>query len=97
MVTLTEDSWFTVMVMGDSDMRPVFTPVEIPYIDLQAIITEALGSVDAVSNLISPAVPLPRKHPVYPFALTNPIWVDLDGDGFDAPGIPEWFREPDGN
>ena len=26
----------------------------------------------------------PRTHPVHPYALTNPIWVDVDGGGFDA-------------
>jgi hypothetical protein len=29
-----------------------------------------------------------------PYALTNPIWVDVGGDGWDAPGLPEWMSEP---
>ena len=40
-------------------------------------------------------VPIPRGFEVIPFALTNPIWVDQNGDGnFMAPGIPEWLERP---
>jgi hypothetical protein len=89
-VTPTKDSWYVVMAMGDGDLSPVFTPVEIPYVELQSIVTEALAGVDAVSSLLSPAIPVPKEFPIRPFALTNPIWVDLAGDGFDAPGVPAW-------
>ena len=37
---------------------------------------------------------IPRTFPIHPFALTNPIWVDKDGDGFDPPGIPDWLERP---
>jgi hypothetical protein len=85
------DSWYVVIVTGDSDLAPLFTPVEIPYVDLQQIVTEALGGVPSVSFLAGETVPIPRQFPIHPFALTNPIWVDRDGDGFDAPGLPAWM------
>lgn len=88
------DSWYAVIVTGDEPLDPVFTPVEIPYVDLQIIVSEALGDVDAVSSLIGDSPALPRVYPVYPFALTNPIWVDVDGDGWVAPGLPDWLRTP---
>jgi hypothetical protein len=93
-VPVTEDTWFVAIVMGPGDLAPLFTPVEIPYIDLEIIVTEALSGVEAVGSFLDPAVPIPREYPVLPFAITNPIWVDTDGDGFDAPGRPSWFVAP---
>ena len=90
-----KDSWYVAVALGDGDLSPVFTPVEIPYIELQAVVTEALAGVGAVSSLMSPAIPIPKEYPIRPYAITNPIWVDLEGDGFDAPGLPEWLHPPE--
>jgi hypothetical protein len=94
-VELEEDAWLVTIVMGDGDLGPVFSPIEVPYVDLQMVVEEALGGVDLVSSMLVPAAPLPRVHPVHPFALTNPIWVDTDGDGFTAPGLPSWLSAPE--
>jgi len=94
-VTPSKDSWYVVVAMGDGDLAPVFTPVEIPYIELQSVVTEALGGVPEVSSLLDPAIPIPKEYKIRPYAITNPIWVDLDGDGFDAPGLPDWLSPPD--
>jgi hypothetical protein len=91
-LTPAVDAWYVVIVAGDDDLGPVFTAVEIPYIELEVIVTEALAGVPAVSSLLSPAIPVPRTYPVRPFALTNPIWVDRGGDGFDPAGVPAWFK-----
>ena len=94
-VTVDKDSWFVVIALGDDDLAPVFSPVEIPPVELQDVVVEALSTVPAVGAFVSPGVPIPRDGPVLPFALTNPIWVDADGDGvFTPPGIPEFMREP---
>jgi len=90
-LTPTKDSWYVAIAMGDGDLSPVFTPVEIPYVDRQAVVTEALSSVPEVAGLIPPAPPWPKEYPIKPYAITNPIWVDLKGDGFDAPGLPDWL------
>jgi len=87
-----DDSWFVAIVTGDDELAPVFTPVEIPYVDLQLVVTEALAGVPSVSALLSEAAPFPREFPIHPYAVTNPVWVDVDGDGFDAPGVPEWLQ-----
>ena len=39
-------------------------------------------------------MPIPRPFPIMPYALTNPIWVDQAGDGFQAPGLPSWLVPP---
>jgi hypothetical protein len=89
-----EDTWYVVIAMGSGSLAPAFTPVEIPPIELQDVVTDALSGVSAVSTLLTAAAPIPQTHPVHPFALTNPIWIDLAGDGFDAPGLPDWLIAP---
>ena len=85
------DSWYVLMAMGEGDLSPVFTPIEVPYLDLQQVVEEALVDVEALALLMEPSAPVPRVFPIHPYALTNPIWVDVDGGGFDAPGHPEWW------
>ncbi len=89
-----QDSWYVAMAVGEDSMEPMFTPVELPEVEMQVIVAGALSGVDAVSALLPPPVDIPRTHPIHPFGLTNPIWVDLDGDGFDAPGLPDWWSAP---
>ncbi|MBM4367001.1 MAG: CehA/McbA family metallohydrolase [Deltaproteobacteria bacterium] len=94
-IEVDKDSWFVVIAMGDDDLGPLFGPVDIPPVQLQDVVVEALSSVPSVGAFVSPAVPIPRDGPVLPFALTNPIWVDVDGDGkITPPGIPEFMRPP---
>jgi hypothetical protein len=88
------DAWYVVIAMGRDTLDPLYTPVEIPPIQLQDVVTDALSGVDAVSSFLGPAIPIPRTFPLYPYALTNPIWVARDGDGFDPPGLPDWLVEP---
>jgi hypothetical protein len=93
-VPVARDSWFVVVALGDGDLAPVFTPVEMPPVELQDVVTEALQDVAGIGRFLSPAVPVIRTGPVVPYALTNPIRVDTDGAGWTAPGIPEWVQPP---
>lgn len=90
-----QDAWYVVIAMGESDLYPLFTPTDYPPVQLQDVVFEALSTVPAVGGLLSTLPPMPRSGPTYPYALTNPIWVDLDGDGFDAPGLPSWLVAPE--
>ena len=75
----------------------MFNPVEIPPVALQDVVTEVLGDLgnDTISGILGDLVPIPHTHPIYPFGLTNPIFIDADGDGeFTAPGLPDWLSEP---
>ncbi len=93
-VNPTKDSWYVVIASGGDDMAPVFTPVEYPPIFLEDVVTGALAGI-GLDGILSEAVPVPRAFPIHPFALTNPIWVDADGDGsFTPPGLPSWLVEP---
>ncbi len=94
-VTVEKDSWFVVMAVGDGDLAPLFSPVEMPPVQLSDVVTDALGDIPAVSSLLSPGVPIPRSGAVVPFALTNPIFVRFDGDDtWTPPGLPGWLLPP---
>ncbi len=93
----SQDSWYVVIATGDDDLSPVFNPVEVPPVQLQDVVTEVLGDLnnETISSVLSPLVPIPRSYPIYPYAVTNPIYVDVDGDGqFTAAGLPDWLVEP---
>ena len=51
----------------------------------------ALTGLEAIASSLDPPGPRPRTFPIHPLAITNPIWIDRAGDGFDAAGIPPWF------
>ena len=95
MVEPTKDSWYVVVALSDDSLAPLFTPVEWPAIQLQDLVIEALGSVEAVGSLLGSAVQQPRTFPTHPYAITNPIWVDVDGTGWDPPGLPDWLVPPE--
>lgn len=92
----TQDAWYVAIAMGEESLAPVFTPVEIPYIPLDEAVTGALGGLTvfqtpALAGLLTP-IPFPKKYAVLPYALTNPIWVDVDGGGFTPPGRAAWAK-----
>jgi hypothetical protein len=96
--TPAQDSWYVVIALGDDDLSPVFTPVDIMPIQLQDIVEGAVSEIDFagfdLSGVVGAASPVPRTFPVYPYAVTNPIWIDKEGDGFDAPGRAPWLIAP---
>ncbi len=90
--TPSKDSWYVLVAMGDTDMAPVFTPVEFPPIQLEDVVYGALANLP-IGALLGDAVALPRAFPVYPYAVTNPIWIDSDSDGeWTPPGVPAWVE-----
>ncbi len=97
------DAWYVVSVLGNQDLAPVFTPVDIPPIELNDIVIGALEGLTLcginIDNVLTPTPRFPRQFPVLPYALTNPIWVDIDGDtdgdgaAFEPLGrVPTWMR-----
>ena len=93
-VDVDKDSWFVIVAVGDGDLSPLFSPVELPPVELQDVVSDALSDVDAVSSFLGPGIPIPRTGPVLPFAITNPIYVDVDGAGWTAPGLASWMLPP---
>lgn len=82
------DSWYVVLAYG-LDGRPLSPVYE----------TELLASLGTpeITQRIYDIIPIlrtfrnpryPSVHPVFPFAFTNPIWVDIEGDGWSPPWTP---------
>jgi hypothetical protein len=86
MITLPRDTWLIAEVRGDRSMFPVAPPVDLPPVLLNeafGTIAGPLGFGDTPLDEIAPA----NIGVFTPFALTNPIWVDVDGGGFTPPGV----------
>jgi hypothetical protein len=89
--TPTQDSWVVAEVTGTQNMFPVLTPTEFPPLDATIIINALFAGVNGLdlSGLPSanPIKPL-RVHISTPYAITNPIWIDVDGNGWNPPKTP---------
>ena len=86
------DTWYAVVALGvrGKTMGPVYS----------SLVSTRFGMVEVTGSLFE-AIPItgggatPRSttiHPIFPYALTNPIWVDVGGDGFSPIGgaPPSW-------
>jgi hypothetical protein len=82
------DAWVVAEVFGQDNMFPVITATELPPIDVSVVIS-ALGAGLDLSGLPTAAKLKPETtHTQRPYAITNPIWIDLDGDGWTPPKPP---------
>ncbi len=96
-VSPSDDAWYVVIAIGDDDLDPVYPSLDRENLVFQDVVMEALGSMPSLAAFLSEAPPRPRKGPMLPYAVTNPIWVDVGGNGWDAPGLPDWLVEPTGD
>jgi hypothetical protein len=93
------DSWVVVVAMGLKDenlLRPVALDVQFGEIPLARIVADAFSRIPVVSDLFAAPPTVPDFSPVYPYAVTNPIFLDSDGNGrYDAPlPAPEFCSRP---
>jgi hypothetical protein len=88
MFTPNGDAWVVAEVRGTSNMFPVNSPTEFPPLDVGAIIQSLSSGLNLTSlPLTSPLKP-PQLHYSTPYAITNPIWIDANGDGQWTPPKP---------
>src|SRR5262249_45897699 len=78
-VPIGKDAWVAAKAEGDASMWPVVTPLEVPPL-LVADAINAIGGALGVQSPLGNLVPTQRTI-VKPFALTNPVLIDGDGDG----------------
>ena len=84
----TADTWAMVEVRGSENLFPVLAPYEFENLNAQKVI-DALGSALDLSGLDPYGILRPaRTYPATAVAITNPIWIDRAGDGFDPPLPP---------
>ncbi|WP_433932362.1 PHP domain-containing protein [Sorangium cellulosum] len=93
------DGWVVVVAMGLRDenlLTPVALPVSFGELQLPRVASLAFTQVEALSRFFTASPPVPDWYPVAPYAVTNPIYLDRDGNGvYDAPrGPPPFCARP---
>jgi hypothetical protein len=87
------DSFAVVEASGTQSMFPILTMQEFESLNADAVIN-ALGAGLDLSGLAASGPLTPdRTIEVTPHALTNPIWIDADGDGTWTPPLPPIARK----
>lgn len=84
---LARDTWFVAEVFGSQSMFPVVPPLELP----PQLLTEAVGAIGGSFGFGPGPIDALRPSEVRaftPYAITNPVWVDIEGDGFTPLGGP---------
>jgi hypothetical protein len=83
-----QDSWIVAEVTGSSNMFPVLSPTEFPPLDATVIIQALSVGLDLSSLPLTSSLKPQRVHVSTPYAITNPIWIDIDGNGWTPPMAP---------
>ncbi|HEU0034649.1 MAG TPA: CehA/McbA family metallohydrolase [Kofleriaceae bacterium] len=81
----TQDAWVVAEALGSANMFPVVSPTEFPPLDATVIIQALSVGMDLSTLPLASALKPARTHPTTPYAITNPIWIDLAGDGWTPP------------
>lgn len=84
-LNLAKDAWVVAEVTGKANMFPVSTPVELPPLDATVIIKALSAGLDLSSLPVTATLKPNQIHASTPYAITNPIWVDIDGNGWTPP------------
>jgi hypothetical protein len=85
---LPRDSWIVAEATGTGNMFPVLTPTEFPPLDATVVIKALSIGLDLSSLPLTSKLRPSRVHTSTPYAITNPIWIDIDGNGWNAPKPP---------
>ncbi|MBK8253981.1 MAG: PHP domain-containing protein [Polyangiaceae bacterium] len=93
------DSWVVVIAMGLKDenlMAPVSVDVPFGEVQLSRLAADAFGQLPILKDFFVPPPTLPDWSPIFGYAITNPIYIDVDGNGkYDAPlPYPGWCSKP---
>ena len=80
------DSWFVVEAFGSRSLFPTVRPQEIRPVLLTDAVASLAGPLGIGSNEFGALKPT-EVFAVYPYALTNPVWVTKAAGVFHAPGL----------
>jgi hypothetical protein len=81
---IPDDSFIVVEVQGDQQMWPIFTPHEVPSLQISDAVG-VIGGAFGFGNKYGKYTPS-QKQQVVPYGFTNPIWVNRsDKQGLSAP------------
>ncbi|MFP6683665.1 MAG: PHP domain-containing protein [Polyangiaceae bacterium] len=89
------DSWVVVIAMGlkpGNTMEPIWLDVPFGEIQLAVVARDAFSRIPVINDLFPPSLTVPDWSPIPAYAITNPIYIDTDGNGrYDAPLPPPAF------
>lgn len=91
----SRDSWVVIAALGLRDanqMHPLI--LDIPYgeVQLSQLASGAFADVPVVNTLFGAEPAVPDWSAILPYAITNPIYLDVDGTGaYEAPNGPPPF------
>jgi hypothetical protein len=93
------DSWVVIIAMGLRDenlLGAVYLDVPFGELQLSKLAADGFSNVPVINSLFQPTPSVPDWSPVLPYAVTNPIYLDVDGNGrYDAPlPYPEFCSRP---
>lgn len=91
--TPERDAWYAIIALGldGRALSPVYASAALPRFGTLELTQRIYDIIPALRGLRFPKNP--SLFPAFPFAITNPIWVDVDGGGFDPPlPPPSWCR-----
>ena len=84
----TTDAWVVSEATGSGSMFPVLPPTEFPPLDATVVISALAIGLDLSSLPLTSNLKPERTHISTPYAITNPIWIDIDGNGWTPPKPP---------
>jgi hypothetical protein len=87
-LALTQDSWVVAEATGPDNMFPALTPTEFPPLDATVLIKALAVGLDLSTLPLLSTLRPSRIHIQTPYAITNPIWIDIDGKGWTPPRAP---------
>nr|HEX4318499.1 CehA/McbA family metallohydrolase [Kofleriaceae bacterium] len=87
-LTPTTDSWVVAEATGAMNMFPINSATELPPLDATVIIQALSIGLDLSSLPITSNLKPSRTHFSHPYAITNPIRIDVDGNGWTPPQAP---------
>jgi hypothetical protein len=87
-LALGRDSWVVAEVTGSVNLFPVVSAIEFPPLDATVIIQALSVGLDLSSLPLTSNLKPSHVHITTPYAITNPIWVDVDGSGWTPPKPP---------
>lgn len=85
---IAADAWFVVEAAGSANEFPVVPPQEFEPLNVDQVINALGAGLDLTGLSPTGGVKPARTGIVTPEAITNPIWIDHDGNGRFDPPLP---------
>jgi hypothetical protein len=87
-VSCPRDCWLVAEVTGSASMFPVVPATEFEPLDVGVLFQALAVGIDLSGLPLASKLRPDATEVVKPFAMTSPIWIDVDGGGFTPPKPP---------